>query len=334
MCSTEYEMLVSHSPPIFTHSPTTGGFLKEYAALRFGVDAFPRTSSRNPHRPFQQSCSIFPTKPNKISPNFPRRPCLVRRPTTGTIQVIEDPLSPTKLKKKVVFADDKGMSLTQVRVMTEPSNVPPLWNCRFPAEVSQSLIVEPIPVEETWEITFPQPASDYVVFRKRLDYEKLSLENVIVKEAEKLIQGTIKVRNEVYEKEVFVRTSVNDWESHEDSYCTFVSNNSNLEAAYVLYDTFAFSIPLPVKSNKIEFCVCFKYGGNEYWDNNHHKNYIIEKKFKSVSKPSSSEDFIKMKDNSILQPISKKFAEAAYAEFDSWSEFASWTHLENSSPYW
>lgn len=339
MCSTDYEMLVSHSPPVFSHSPPTGSFLTEYAALRLGADTFPRAATRNSCRAIQHSNSwnTFSTKPIKKSPSPPMRPCLVIRPAEESVQVVEDPSSPTKLKKKVVFADDKGMSLTHVRVMTEPSNVPPLWSYRFLAEVTQGLHADPIGVEEPWEVTFPQPASDYVIFRKRLDNEKVSLENVIVKESEKSIQGTIKVRNEAYEKEVFVRSSTNDWKTYEDSYCSFVPNNlnSNVGAAYVLYDTFSFTIPLPPRSNKIEFCVCFKSGGKEYWDNNHHKNYIIVKKVSSLHKSISNDDLYCRKENSgEPKPIPRKCAEVTQTKMDSWSEFASWTHLENSNPYW
>lgn len=38
--------------------------------------------------------------------------------------------------------------------------------------------------------------------------------------------------------------------------------------AYVLYDTFSFKHTLPPASNKIEFCVCFRADGTEFWDNN------------------------------------------------------------------
>lgn len=327
-------MLVSHSPPVFSHSPPTGGFLTEYAALRLGTDAFPRVSSHNTYRPLQSSWNIS-TKHFKISPNRPK-PCLVIRPPEDSIQVIENPLNLTKLKKKVVFADDKGMSLTQVRVMTEPSNIPPLWTYRFLAEITQGLNAQPDGIEDPWEITFPQPASDYVVFRKRLDYEKVSLENVIVEKTGKLIRGTIKVRNEAYEKEVFVRASFDDWESYQDYFCTFVSNNSHVGANYVLYDTFSFSIPLPCKSDKIECCVCFKYGGKEYWDNNHKKNYVIVKKFNSGSKPLTSEISFKAKDINHIIPISGKFPVPveAQAKIYSCSNITNWTQLEHSSPYW
>ena len=63
----------------------------------------------------------------------------------------------------MVFADDKGLSLTQIRIMSEPSNVPPLWSIEFLAQVTQGLISPEL--TEEWTINFRQPASDYLDFR-------------------------------------------------------------------------------------------------------------------------------------------------------------------------
>lgn len=66
-------------------------------------------------------------------------------------------------KKRVVFADDQGYSLTEVRIMSEPSSVPPLWSLEFLAHVTQGMI-SPVPAEQ-WTVEFRQPASDYLEFR-------------------------------------------------------------------------------------------------------------------------------------------------------------------------
>lgn len=68
-----------------------------------------------------------------------------------------------RTKKKVVFADDQGHALTEIRIMSEPSNVPPLWSLEFLAHVTQGM-VSPDPVEQ-WTVAFRQPASDYLDFR-------------------------------------------------------------------------------------------------------------------------------------------------------------------------
>jgi len=66
-------------------------------------------------------------------------------------------------KKHVIFADDEGLSLTEVRVMSEPSNVPPYWSMKFLEQITQGL-VSPHPPDQ-WTVDFKQPASDYLSFR-------------------------------------------------------------------------------------------------------------------------------------------------------------------------
>lgn len=62
----------------------------------------------------------------------------------------------------------------------------------------------------------------------------MSLENVIVKENDSIVIGTIKVKNISYHKEVIVRTSWDNWKSQEDTFCTF-SPVINLEFFFVLF---------------------------------------------------------------------------------------------------
>lgn len=335
----DYEMLISHSPPVFSHSPPSN-FLSNYSPYRLHCDS-------NYARTFARANQYKSSPPSTLSFNYdtpisecpsPIRPCLVSRDTDSD----EDPISPTKLKKKVVFADDKGMSLTHVRFMTEPSSVPPLLSSRFLAQVTKGLSAEVSP--EPWEVTFPQPASDYVDFRRKLDQEKVSLENVIVKESEECVLGTIKVKNINFHKEVIVRSTSDDWKTSEDTYCKFVNNNPGLQATsghYVLYDTFSFRLTLPPKSKRIEFCVCFRCDEDEYWDNNDGKNYILLKKINmGMHKSHSADDILEQpkihRTNSDTQELLNniKCADALQAKMESWSEFASWTHLENNAPYW
>lgn len=336
MCSVatmpaDYDIMVAHSPPMFSHSPP-GSFYSTYNTCRLSTSPVPR-----PRPSPTQLRRLIPTsKPPTEGQNnsllnkpAPRRPCLVLRPEENSSKSSEDTElpSPTRLKKKVVFADDKGFSLTQVRTMTEPSNMPPLWSSQFLMLVTKGVSAEVAP--EPWEPTFPQPASDYLEFRHRLDEGNVSLENIIVKESEESVVGTVKVKNLSYHKEVLIRSSPDDWITQEDTYCTYVPNTNAAavpESVKVIYDTFSFRLTLPPRSRKIEFCVCYRADGVEFWDNNGGKNYAVVKKI-----PGS---------NSLMQssepmPIpSRRYNDALHAKMDSWSEFASWTHLNNDSPYW
>lgn len=230
--------------------------------------------------------------------------------------------------------------------MTEPSNVPPQLSVQFFGKIiekSSSSSCNP-QNSDSWEVTFSQPASDYLDFRRRLDTNNVSLENVILKESEKAVVGTVKVRNIAYQKEVFMRATSDGWKTQEDAFCTYVPNSPSAHGVTVLYDTFSFRLTLPPKSKKLEFCVCFKCSGSEYWDNNSGKNYFILKKEK-FSPPPPPPPSSSSSSSSVLQsdlPSSTKinlprvFTDELKpnAHLQSWSEFASWNHLNSNSPYW
>lgn len=360
----QYEMLVSHSPPVFSHSPPVA-FLSDYGPnVNRYFDpsrSLCRTQSLTPiqsRHKFHQLASKMPTAP--------KRPCLVVKPeqirnsdstdskTTSSID--------KKSKKRVVFADDKGKSLTEVRVMSEPSNVPPLWSIEFLSHVTQGFITPDITDE--WSISFKQPASDYLKFRQKLDSKNVSLENVIIKEAESLLVGTVKVKNLSFNKEVFVRSTWDNWKTQQDTICTYAPVSGEIGGSggtYVLYDTFSFKFTLPPSSAVMEFCVCFRSEGSEYWDSYEGKNYRIIKK-RSTSVASHSPGILmsddqkfgvnlhgvgggdqqkypqtKLSATTTTNPIAipnGKYNDLTQSKMTSYSEFASWNHLDNECPYW
>ncbi|KAJ2937171.1 hypothetical protein O0L34_g11922 [Tuta absoluta] len=182
-----------------------------------------------------------------------------------------------KKKKRVVFADDRGYALEQVRFMTEPSHVPPYWALKIVASPPAERKPPPQSAADIWETRFVQPASDYLEFRRKITEECVALENVIVKQNECALDGTVKVKNLDYLKEVFIRASSDGWTTSEDTYCAFVESGPLGSNGQSLYDTFGFRLQLPIHSRKLEFCVCFKCKGQEFWDNNKGVNYTIEK---------------------------------------------------------
>lgn len=285
-----------------------------------------------------------------ITPLSAPRPILVVRPEGAEQPAVEEqkaPVelsSPTRSKKKVVFADAAGKQLTHVKVMTEPSFAPPRWSMAFLAQVTRGAAAEVSP--EPWELTFAQPASDYLPFRGKLDRENVSLENVIVREAEQVVVGTVKVRNLAFHKEVLVRSTSDDWATHEDAYCTYVNNGPCAAGVPVLYDTFSFRLALPPQSRKLEFCVRFRAEGHsqDFWDSNGGKNYVLLKKSSphnpvpqlQYTSPTVDELTSKIGGLAVhhIRPMSPPKQNDIYAKVDSWSEFASWDHLSMDGPYW
>lgn len=176
-----YEMLVSQSPPLYSCSPPTG-FLSEYGPNRFyesprfcrsaavlsplSARRFPPSNQVQPSLYQTHLQSLTPYKPC-LAPKI-RRSCLVRknsaeRSCESSEESENDCEKTQKAKKRVVFADDKGLELEQVKIMSEPSTQPPTWSLQFLAHVTQGMI-SPVP-QENWTIDFRQPASDYLEFR-------------------------------------------------------------------------------------------------------------------------------------------------------------------------
>lgn len=301
----DLEMILSASPPLFTHSA--------FADFRYGT-----CTARN--RLLNAVNGAY-VKHRQAGPlvNVPTRPCLIIKDAEVTLSTEDGAVSPTsRHKKRVWFADDRGLALTHVRVMTEPSDCPPRWTDDFLEHVTQG--IKPQIIQETrWETTFVQPASDYLAFRNKLEKKCVSLENVIVKDMDEIVTGTIKVKNLSFEKEVFIRLSFDQWKSHQDVAAKFVP--SGIEGAPTPYDTFAFTASIPssaAKNKAVEFCVCYRSKAGEFWDNNDGANYKL---------------VTANKDKSRVQET-KRFADAVTAEFEKWAEFASWNHLINDSPYW
>ncbi|GBP65646.1 Protein phosphatase 1 regulatory subunit 3B [Eumeta japonica] len=238
--STAVEMLASEH--FYGHSPPAG-FLSDYTPA-----------------PLLRQFRSLTLKPVQLKLKPPTRSCL-RADAKST-------------KKKVVFADDKGLVLEHVKFMTEPSNVPPQWALKLTSSPPQERRSVPV---DLWEARFKQPASDYLEFRRRITEECVALENVIIKQKEGALEGTVKVKNLGFSKEVFLRTTADGWRTQEDNYCAFLESGPLGSNGSSLYDTFAFRVQLPVHSRKMEFCVCFRCSGCEYWDSNRGQNYVIER---------------------------------------------------------
>lgn len=238
--------------------------------------------------------------------------------SSGT-QSPQPPASPTRRKKKVSFADHNGMALATVKIMTEPSHVPPRLRPEILASITQGAsagVTEQPPLK----LNFQQPASDYLTFRDRIEQNCMSLENVILRDYSVL--GTVKVKNISFEKDVFLRYTVDSWESHNDVQASFVKGQDSS----CRYDTFSFEFDVPPNfdsSKKMEFAVCYVCNGREFWDNNGGHNYqILPQSFKPLEIPkpaplkAHSEDFSKMKNVS------------------DWTSFACWNNVDTETPYW
>lgn len=188
------------------------------------------------------------------------------------------PPSPKKSKKKLSFADDHGLPLTNEKIIHEMPHEPPplIGSDKIDLLVRKLKLTIPLKTEENqksqkaFAFDFQQPMSNYIAFKENLEKNKVALENIVCRN--RSILGTIKVRNMSFEKEVIVRMTYDSWRTFTDIRTKHIKNayEGNLQ------DTFKFTTSVPKvynPSSNIEFCICYKMNGNEYWDNNNNLNY-------------------------------------------------------------
>ncbi|CAH8294300.1 unnamed protein product, partial [Schistosoma turkestanicum] len=152
-----------------------------------------------------------------------------------------------------------------------------------------------------WSLTFSQPASRYYEFRQKLEQNIVSLESINITQSSSndlpsfssdvKLSGTIRVKNICFEKFIYLRLTKNNWQTYTDYQAVYSSQlSSGTWSGPKRYDTFIFNITIKSDqqpyfdvNDKIEFAICFIASNNdnhktEYWDNNDHKNYIIEQR--------------------------------------------------------
>ncbi len=235
----------------------------------------------------------------------------VKEPKNGVKVIVSNTCQ--KLKKKVSFADDMGFALAAVKIITESSNSPPQF--RRPETLSTITVgaVAGVTQKPPLLLQFPQPASDYLAFREKVDRNLVSLENVILKDYNLI--GTIRVKNVAFEKTVFVRCTFDSWETHTDIPASYVPNSSCASASK--YDTFKFEISVPPAMDvkkKVQFCICYEVCNAQHWDSNDGANYEV-----------ASADWREESSNISIFTINYE---------RDWTTYSSWSSVDSSVPYY
>ncbi|KAI5093318.1 protein phosphatase 1 regulatory subunit 3D [Silurus meridionalis] len=121
---------------------------------------------------------------------------------------------------------------------------------------------------------FPENISAEPDFLKRLGHRRVCLEQIQCSELG--ITGTVQVLNLAFEKQVSVRYSFTDWKSSTECKAFWVSavHRENLQS-----DVFRFRLPVPPfilkPGAELEFAICYRVLGAEFWDNNDGHNYKL-----------------------------------------------------------
>lgn len=307
--------LLSSSPPasmleqIFSNRceklPNTHRFTENVFSFReTAAEVSVMENEKKPPKPIIQRCNSYEDEEIESS--------------SGCSSGRESPTpSSPKGKKRVSFADNRGFALATVKIMTEPSDVPPRLRPELLASITQGATAG-VSAGPPLILDFKQPASDYLSFRDKLEKNCVSLENVIIRDY--TVLGTVKVKNVAFEKKVLLRCTFDSWETHMDvdsKYATYPDTNS-------MFDTFSFEFEVPTNfdlQKKMEFAVCFEADGKQYWDNNDGKNYKI---FSADVKASNHDQ----------EPVKPVEDISKLRNVDSWTQFASWNKVDTSLPYW
>lgn len=314
---------LSHSPPPLR------GFLSSYEDLHRARNRVNQTAARG------RSQRLYK----------PLRPCL------SSQQKAEDGGScggwnKTRAgKKRVVFADMKGMSLTAIHVFSRFDDEP--YQSKPGDRVAEELQFDMTDLEaatmdlkissvRSLALDFKQPSADYLDFRNRLIQNSVCLESCALQE--RALTGTVKVRNVGFEKLVHLRVTFDSWASFSDVDCTFMNNVYGCQDT----DTFAFVLELPIfipPQNRVEFCICFKVQDQVFWDNNDGKNYTL--KHAGWSGEDVNTTSAEQKKPSEPRNGGGKLLELEFDQFGSprmssglFPGWQSWGQIDTTVPYW
>ncbi|XP_062298590.1 protein phosphatase 1 regulatory subunit 3C-B-like [Scomber scombrus] len=273
----------------------------------------------------------------------PLRPCLassgVTTATAASSAAEESSSSRAWLrrkKKSVVFADSRGLALTAVHVFNE-SEDDPLSELQFHLTELEGAAGRLQDETESADggsglvLDFTQPAADYLDLRNRLKAQQVCLETCSVQD--RLLSGTVQVRNVCFEKSVSVRITFDSWRSHRDVSCCYLNNVYGCHDT----DTFAFTVSVPEVldlADRIEFCIQYQTRDRIFWDNNLGDNYRL-----AVTDPHG--DPVRIAESSAGLQVQRDVEKTDFDPLGSprtsaqiFSEWQSWRRLETGAPYW
>ncbi|NXU74497.1 PPR3A phosphatase, partial [Oreotrochilus melanogaster] len=177
----------------------------------------------------------------------------------------EEADTPTSIGRKVSFADAFGFDLVSVKEF-DTWEIPNIGHNDIDDDV--------FPQEEYFfSQLFTLPASQEELLQKVRE-QKVLLESVVLLPGFTCMNGIIRVLNVSFEKQVYVRTTLNNWLSYYDILADFMPNSCGSET-----DQFCFKISLvpPYQKDgvKVEFCIRYETSVGVFWANNNDKNYAL-----------------------------------------------------------
>ncbi|XP_072509094.1 protein phosphatase 1 regulatory subunit 3A [Notamacropus eugenii] len=195
--------------------------------------------------------------------------------------------TPTSGSRRVSFADTFGFNLVSVKEFDS-------WE--LPGASSHFDLRDDVFHTEEYTLSplFDLPASKEVLMQK-LQLQKAILESTEFLPGVTSMKGTIRVLNISFEKLVYVRMSLDNWQTHYDILAEYVPNSCDGET-----DQFSFKISLTPPYQKdgarVEFCIRYETSVGTFWSNNNGGNYtLICQKKEREQDPEKSREVITSK---------------------------------------
>ncbi|NXA81186.1 PPR3A phosphatase, partial [Thryothorus ludovicianus] len=178
----------------------------------------------------------------------------------------EEAETPTNISRKVSFADAFGFDLVSVKEFD-------IWE--FPNTGQENSIEDEVFPQDEYFFSqhFTLPASQEELLQKVRE-QKVMLESVLLLPGITCMNGIVRVLNVSFEKQVYVRMTLNNWLSYYDILAEFMPNSCGSET-----DQFCFKIslvpPFQKDGTKVEFCIRYETSVGTFWANNDGKNYTL-----------------------------------------------------------
>lgn len=180
-------------------------------------------------------------------------------------------IGPGLNKKRVMFADAKGLALTAVRLfIPEPVSFdsPVIKTSTdthlLPTQPQDQQSVSNKQQHYSLRQGLPQLLSD---FKALLTHQETSIQLESCDISENSLLGKVCIYHVSIKKTVWIRLTLDSWRSFRDFPCTF------LQQLPFAVDVYAFDLRLPKNvdpNERVEFCLFFKAGpgSTPHWDNN------------------------------------------------------------------
>ncbi|XP_037374786.1 protein phosphatase 1 regulatory subunit 3A [Talpa occidentalis] len=174
--------------------------------------------------------------------------------------------TPSSGTRRVSFADTFGFNLVSVKEFDtwELPSVSTNFDLRKDIFNTEEYVLSPL---------FDLPSSKEDLMQQ-LQVQKAILEATEYFPGSTSMKGIIRVLNISFEKLVYVRMSLDDWQTHYDILAEYVPNSCDGET-----DQFSFNItlipPYQKDGNKVEFCIRYETSVGTFWSNNKGTNYVL-----------------------------------------------------------